>query len=65
MPTPDDVEALETELAGLRTLPRHLLNVTSSRILEAAVCLAAEPQGRVLLHLSRVLYLLAHETEAT
>lgn len=61
MPTPDDIELLEQELGALRTYPRHLLSVTSTRLTQAAALQSADPAGRVLLHLARVLYVLANE----
>ena len=62
MTTPDEElqrerqrREVQRELDSLGELPRHLLLVTSTRLSEAAERVAADPQARVLLHLSRVL----------
>lgn len=63
MPTADDVEALQRQLDALRQVPRQLLSVTSTQLTQAAALHHADPKGRVLLLLARVLYVIAEEDQ--
>lgn len=61
-PTPDDCEALERALVGLRQLDRSVLEQASTSLLVAAGS-AAEPadNSKAMLYLSRIAYVLAFE----